>query len=259
MLRWVSADQEHVPHGHARHRVHGPAAARRARSACCCTSRRTATRRKFDDPFRFDVEREPNEHVAFGFGAHFCLGQALARLELQGDVRAAARRACPTSSSRSTRPTLPRRPANFISGLESMPVRFTPSAAAEPEHAVSDADNRALVEQFWVDLYERDFDGVGAFFADDGEYTDMPTPPEDVARGPEQIAARLRLGLEPLDVDLARHARRSSSRATRSSPSTSSTGNGRPARRSRSRSCRCTRSATASSSAGGTTGTSARS
>jgi ketosteroid isomerase-like protein len=60
------------------------------------------------------------------------------------------------------------------------------------------AANRDLVERFWVTLYERDFDGVGAFFAADGEYTDMPTPPEDVARGPEQIAARLRLGLEPL-------------------------------------------------------------
>jgi ketosteroid isomerase-like protein len=60
------------------------------------------------------------------------------------------------------------------------------------------AANRALIERFWITLYERDFNGVGAFFADDGEYTDMPTPPEDVARGPEQIAARLRLGLEPL-------------------------------------------------------------
>ena len=38
---------------------------------------------KFADPDRFDVERQPNEHVAFGFGAHFCLGQALARLELR--------------------------------------------------------------------------------------------------------------------------------------------------------------------------------
>ena len=38
---------------------------------------------KFEDPFRFDVQRQPNEHVAFGFGAHFCLGQALARLELR--------------------------------------------------------------------------------------------------------------------------------------------------------------------------------
>src|SRR5918995_715393 len=37
---------------------------------------------KFDDPYRFDIERQPNEHVAFGFGSHYCLGQALARLEL---------------------------------------------------------------------------------------------------------------------------------------------------------------------------------
>jgi ketosteroid isomerase-like protein len=58
--------------------------------------------------------------------------------------------------------------------------------------------NRVLAEQLWETLYRRDFDGVGALFADDGEYTDMPTPAEDVARGPAQIAARLRLGLEPL-------------------------------------------------------------
>ena len=65
---------------------------------------------------------------------------------------------------------------------------------------MSEADaKRGLIERFWATLYERDFNGVGAFFADDGEYTDTPTPPEDVARGPEQIAARLRLGLEPLE------------------------------------------------------------
>ena len=58
--------------------------------------------------------------------------------------------------------------------------------------------NRELIERFWTDLYNRDFDAVGAYFSADGEYTDMPTPAEDVARGPEQIAARLRVGLEPL-------------------------------------------------------------
>src|SRR5207253_1974616 len=45
----------------------------------------------------------------------------------------------------------------------------------------------------------RDFDAVGAHFLDDGEYTDVPSPDDDVARGPAEIAARLRLGLEPLE------------------------------------------------------------
>jgi cytochrome P450 len=37
----------------------------------------------FPDPFKFDVRRWPNEHVAFGYGEHFCLGAQLARLELR--------------------------------------------------------------------------------------------------------------------------------------------------------------------------------
>ncbi|MFF2025125.1 cytochrome P450 [Streptomyces sp. NPDC058171] len=37
----------------------------------------------FDDPDRFDVRRQPNRHLALGFGEHFCLGSMLARVELQ--------------------------------------------------------------------------------------------------------------------------------------------------------------------------------
>ena len=37
----------------------------------------------FDDPFRFDVARTPNKHVAFGYGGHVCLGQHLARMEMR--------------------------------------------------------------------------------------------------------------------------------------------------------------------------------
>ena len=37
----------------------------------------------FDAPFTFDVGRDPNKHIAFGYGVHFCLGAALARLEMK--------------------------------------------------------------------------------------------------------------------------------------------------------------------------------
>jgi cytochrome P450 family 142 subfamily A polypeptide 1 len=79
----------------------------------------------FDDPERFDIERYPNNHMAFGFGTHFCLGNQLARLELS-IMQTRLLQRLPDMRLASEEP-LPLRPANFVSGLEKMPVRFTPS------------------------------------------------------------------------------------------------------------------------------------
>jgi cholest-4-en-3-one 26-monooxygenase len=77
----------------------------------------------FDGAERFDVGRNPNPHLAFGFGTHFCLGSNLARLELRvlfdelltrlPDIEATA----PPSRLRS----------NFINGIKHLPVAFTPA------------------------------------------------------------------------------------------------------------------------------------
>lgn len=80
----------------------------------------------FDDPESFRIDRHPNNHMAFGFGTHFCLGNQLARLELSMMQERLLRR-LPDLRLASDSP-LPLRPANFVSGLESMPVEFTPSA-----------------------------------------------------------------------------------------------------------------------------------
>ncbi len=80
----------------------------------------------FADPFRFDVARDPNEHVAFGHGPHFCLGNALARVEVRTMVDRLLSRLPDLELVEPAEPVF--RPANFVSGYESLPVRFTPTA-----------------------------------------------------------------------------------------------------------------------------------
>ena len=60
-------------------------------------------------------------------------------------------------------------------------------------------DNKALVTKFWQALYARDFDAVATFFGPNSTYTDVATPPEDVAVGPDQVIARLKLGIAQLE------------------------------------------------------------
>ena len=79
----------------------------------------------FGDPENFRIDRNPNNHLAFGFGTHFCMGNQLARLELKIMLTRVLERMPDLRLADAD--MLPLRPANFVSGLESMPVVFTPA------------------------------------------------------------------------------------------------------------------------------------
>jgi len=78
----------------------------------------------FRDPDRFDVGRTPNEHLGFGIGQHFCLGANLARLEIRIMFEELLERIHDVELAGPIR----RLRSNFIHGIKSMPVRFTPEA-----------------------------------------------------------------------------------------------------------------------------------
>ena len=75
----------------------------------------------FDRPDRFDIDRSPNDHLAFGFGPHVCLGASLARLELRAMFDRLLRR-LPDLERADDEPL-----ARSITGVERMPVVFTPT------------------------------------------------------------------------------------------------------------------------------------
>ena len=76
---------------------------------------------QFEDAERFDVARAPNRHLAFGLGAHFCLGAPLARLEAQAAFEAIVRR-IPLWKLESE--AIQRRPGLVLRGLASLPIAF---------------------------------------------------------------------------------------------------------------------------------------
>jgi cytochrome P450 len=74
--------------------------------------------RVFDEPFRFDIGRSPNLHVAFGFGAHVCLGASLARLE----IRIALQELLSRIDSFTPEGPIEWMPSNRLLGIRRMPL-----------------------------------------------------------------------------------------------------------------------------------------
>jgi cholest-4-en-3-one 26-monooxygenase len=75
----------------------------------------------FDRPEAFDITRSPNDHVAFGFGPHFCLGASIARLEVHAMVGRMLKR-LPSLTLATNDP-----PPRFLGGLRELHVQFAPS------------------------------------------------------------------------------------------------------------------------------------
>jgi cytochrome P450 len=75
----------------------------------------------FTDPFRFDVGRDPNKHLAFGYGVHFCLGAALARMEVSSFFAELVPRL--KSIELNGDPEFVA--TTFVGGLKHLPVRYS--------------------------------------------------------------------------------------------------------------------------------------
>lgn len=77
----------------------------------------------FENPDRLDITREPNKHLSFGQGIHFCLGAPLARMEAQIAINTLLRR-IPGLRLKVSPDSLKWRPSMILRGLDTLPVLF---------------------------------------------------------------------------------------------------------------------------------------
>ena len=120
MIRWVTPVKEFMRTAAADTEVAG---VRVRQGEAVLLSYPSANRDEeiFDDPFRFDVGRDPNRHLAFGFGVHLCLGAALARME----VRAFFAELLPRLESIELAGRPEWTATTFVGGLKHLPIRYT--------------------------------------------------------------------------------------------------------------------------------------
>lgn len=119
MIRWVTPVKEFMRTAAADASLHGVPI---AQGDSVLLSYPSANRddEVFSDPFTFDVGRDPNHHLAFGFGAHYCLGAALARIELVALFRELLSRLDTIELAGQPEWTA----TTFVGGIKHLPVRY---------------------------------------------------------------------------------------------------------------------------------------
>jgi cytochrome P450 len=118
MIRWVVPVKEFMRTAQADTEVRGVPI---AKGEAVLLSYVSANRDEdvFDQPFRFDVGRDPNKHLSFGHGVHFCLGAALARMEINSLFTELVPRI--TSIELAGEPE--HMATTFVGGLKHLPIR----------------------------------------------------------------------------------------------------------------------------------------
>ena len=118
-IRWVTPVKHFMRSATADTEVHGQKISKDDWLMLCYPSG-NRDEEVYPDPFAFKVDRNPNKHVAFGYGAHVCLGQHLARMEMRILWEELLPRL--KSVELAGQPRLVE--ANFVSGPKTVPIRF---------------------------------------------------------------------------------------------------------------------------------------
>ncbi len=120
MIRWVSPVKEFMRTARADTTVRG---VRIGEGESVLLSYASSNRDEdvFDEPFRFDIGRDPNRHNAFGYGVHFCLGAALARMEINSFFSELV----PRLKSIELAGPAEHMATIFVGGLKHLPIRYT--------------------------------------------------------------------------------------------------------------------------------------
>ncbi|MCV7230566.1 cytochrome P450 [Mycolicibacterium komossense] len=120
MIRWVTPVKEFMRTARADTVVRGvPIAAGESVLLSYVSANRDED--IFVDPFRFDIGRDPNKHIAFGHGVHFCLGAALARMEVTSFFSALI----PRLRSIELAGRAEHVATIFVGGLKHLPIRYS--------------------------------------------------------------------------------------------------------------------------------------
>ncbi len=120
MIRWTTPVKEFMRTATADTEVRGVPIAK-GESAYLAYVSGNRDEEVFDEPFRFDIGRDPNKHVAFGYGVHFCLGAALARMEMSSLFTELVPRL--ESVELTGEPEYSA--TTFVGGLKHLPIRYS--------------------------------------------------------------------------------------------------------------------------------------